>query len=88
MAHESGSSQKIAIFDQFEEFLDIHTDRAAIHALGLLALEAAGSLELSQLGGETQIDFVKILGPFLSGAFGHFLAFDSQALFGSYTIGG
>ena len=72
---------KVAFRDEADEAGDVHHDRAAFHASGLLALDAALGLDHGDLLGESEIHLLEVAVAIGCILLGHRLAREGQAFF-------
>ena len=67
---------------RLDEAGDVDLDRAAVDALGVLAVEAALGFEHGELLGQAEVDFGEVVGALVGGLLGHLLAGDLHAFGG------
>ncbi len=78
-----GRAGHVALAEPLDEARDVDPDRAAVDALGVLALEAALGLQDGQLVSEAQVDLGEAVGALLGVLLGHADAIEEHPLLGA-----
>ena len=77
----SGGAREVALArTKVDKARDVHADRAAGHALGILALDAALRLEQREVFGEAEVDLAEIVRARGGVLLGHGLALDAAGV--------